>query len=154
MHYVFSNCIMFFQTAKLYKINKSLYLSQLKFSGKLFGNESICHENYQLACKCLQLKSACKIHSRWFYNSTLHIKLVETGPIHKIFHPMDIQKALGVDNHQLHTFNYIPSGQLHTFLISNSPLNYAFSFLVVPCLYYVFYLLSSRLPSARPVTRD
>ena len=29
--------------------NKSLDLMQLKFSGKLFVNESICHENHQLA---------------------------------------------------------------------------------------------------------
>ena len=30
-------------------------------------------------------------------NSTLHIKLVENGPIHKIFHPTDIEEVLGVD---------------------------------------------------------
>ena len=29
--------------------NKSLDLMQLKFSGKLFVNESMCHENHQLA---------------------------------------------------------------------------------------------------------
>ena len=70
--------------------NKSLTLTQLKFLGKLF----ICH---QLAYKCHQLKSGPKIHSTWFYNSTLHIKLVENGPIHKIFHPTDIEEVLGVD---------------------------------------------------------
>ena len=78
--------------------NKSLDLTQLKFSGKLFVNESMCHENHQLAYKCRQLKSARKIHSTWFYNSTLHRKLVENGPIHKAFHPTDIEKVLGVDN--------------------------------------------------------
>ena len=78
--------------------NKSLDLTQLKFSEKLFVNESMCHENHQLAYKCSQLKSAHKIHSTWFYNSTLHIKLVENGPIHKIFHPTDIEKVLRVDN--------------------------------------------------------
>ena len=78
--------------------NKSLDFTQLKFSRKLFVNESMCHENHQLAYKCRQLKSARKIHSihSWFYDSTLHIKLVENGPIHKIFHP--IEKVLGVDN--------------------------------------------------------
>ena len=76
--------------------NKSLDLTQLKFSGKLFVNESICHENHQLAYKCCQLKSAHKIHLTWFYNSTLLIKLVENWPIHKIFHPTDIEKVLGV----------------------------------------------------------
>ena len=78
--------------------NKSLDLTQLKFSGKSFVNESMCHENHQLAYKCRQLKSARKIHSALFYNSTWHIKLVENGPIHKIFHPTDIEKVLGVDN--------------------------------------------------------
>ena len=43
--------------------SKSLDFTQLKFSGKLFVNESMCHENHQLAYKCCQLKSACKIHS-------------------------------------------------------------------------------------------
>ena len=38
--------------------NKSLDLTQLKFSGKLFANESMCHENDQLACKYRQLKCA------------------------------------------------------------------------------------------------
>ena len=38
-----------------------------------------------------------KIISR-FYNSTLHIKLVENGPIYKILQPTDIEKVLGVDN--------------------------------------------------------
>ena len=78
--------------------NKSLDLTQLKFSRNLFVNESICHENHQLAYKCRQLKSVHKMHLTWFYNSTLHIKLVENGPIHKIFYPTDIEKVLGVDN--------------------------------------------------------
>ena len=89
-HHVFSNC----KTLQ----NKSLNLTQLKFSRKLFVNESMCHENHQLAYRCRQLKSACKIHSTRFYNITLHIKLVENGPIHKIFYPTDIEKVFGVDN--------------------------------------------------------
>ena len=38
-------------------------LSELKFAGELFILESMCHENYQLAYKCRQLKNAGKIHS-------------------------------------------------------------------------------------------
>ena len=87
-HHVFSN----HKTLQ----NKSLNLTQLRFLGKLFVNESMCHENHQLAYKCCQLKSVPKIHL--FYNSSLHIKLVENGPIHKIVHPTDIEKVLGVDN--------------------------------------------------------
>ena len=78
--------------------NKLLDLTPLKFSGKLFVNESICHENHQLAYKCRQLKSARKMHWTWFYNSTLHITLVENGSIHEIFRTKDIEKVLGVDN--------------------------------------------------------
>ena len=55
---------------------------------------------------------------------------------------------------QLHTFNYIPTDQLHILSIPDSPVNYAFSFVAVPCLYYVIYFLSSRSPNARPVIRD
>ena len=58
----------------------------------------MCHENHQLACKCCQLKRAQKMHSTWFYNTTLHIELLENVPIHKIFHLTDIEKVLGVDN--------------------------------------------------------
>ena len=85
--------------------NKSLDLTQLKFSWKLFVNERMCHENHQLAYKCRQLKSARKIHSTWFYNSSLLTKFVENGPIHKIFHPTDIQKVLGGDNLDEYTNN-------------------------------------------------
>ena len=76
--------------------NKSLDLTQLKFSGKLFVNESMCHENHQLAYKCRQFKSARKIHSAWFYNSTLHIKFVENGPIHKYFILRILRKFWGL----------------------------------------------------------
>ena len=58
----------------------------------------MCQENHQLAYKYRQLKSAQKFHSTWFYNSTLHIKLVKNGPIHMIFHPTDIENVLGVDD--------------------------------------------------------
>ena len=54
--------------------NKSLNLTQLKFLGKLFVNESMCHENHQLAYKCHQLKSAGEIHSTWLYNTALQIR--------------------------------------------------------------------------------
>ena len=44
------------------------------------------------------MKSVHKIRSTWFYNSTLHIKLMENGSTLKIFHPVGIEKVLGVDN--------------------------------------------------------
>ena len=41
--------------------SNGLELTQLKFSGKLFVNESLSHENQQLTYKCWKLKSVRKI---------------------------------------------------------------------------------------------
>ena len=49
--------------------NKSEDLRHLRFSGKLFISESICHENDQLAYKCRQLKNTDKIHATWIWNN-------------------------------------------------------------------------------------
>ena len=78
--------------------NKSEDLRQLKFSGKLFLSESMCHENHQLAYKCRQLKNAGKIHSTWFWNNAVNVKLSERSNPVKIFHIIDIEKLLGIDN--------------------------------------------------------
>ena len=78
--------------------NKSQDLCQLKFSGKLFISESMCHENHQLACKCRQLKNGGKIHSTWFWNSAVNIKLSERSNPVKIFHFMNIENLFGIDN--------------------------------------------------------
>ena len=77
---------------------KSQELTNLKFSGRLFVSESMSHENQQLAYKCRQLKSARKIHSTWFFNNVINIKLKEHGRIHKIFHVTDIENLLEIDN--------------------------------------------------------
>ena len=78
--------------------NESEDLRQLKFSGKLFKSESMCHENHQLAYKCYQLKNAGKIHSTWFWNNTVNLKLSERSSSVKNFHIVDIEKFLGLDN--------------------------------------------------------
>ena len=78
--------------------NKSEDLCQLWFSGKLFILESMCHENQQLAYKCCQLKNAGKIHSTWFWNNAVNVKLSERSNPVKIFHIIDIEKLLGIDN--------------------------------------------------------
>ena len=78
--------------------NKSEDLRQLKFSGKLFISESMCHENHQLAYKCRQLKNAWKIRSTWFWNNAVKAKLSERSSPVKIFHIIDIEKLLGIDN--------------------------------------------------------
>ena len=76
--------------------NKSLNLTQLKFSGKLFVNESMCHENHQLAYKCCQLKSVHKIHSTWLYNSTLDINLWKMGLFTRYFILQMLRKFWGL----------------------------------------------------------
>ena len=78
--------------------NRSENLSQLKFAGKLFISESMCHENHQLAYKCRQLKNAGKIHATWFWNNVINVKLNERSQPAKIWHIIDIEKLLGVDN--------------------------------------------------------
>ena len=78
--------------------NKSVVLTQLYFSGRLFVSESMCHENHQLSYKCRQLKNAGKIHSTWFWNNSVNVKLNERSQPTKIHHVIDIEKLLGVDN--------------------------------------------------------
>ena len=77
---------------------KSQELSNLKFSGRLFVSESMSLENQRLAYKCQQLKSARKIHSTWFFNNVVNVKLTEHGRINKIFHVTDIENLLETDN--------------------------------------------------------
>ena len=78
--------------------NKSQELCNLKFSGRLFVYESMSYENQQLAYKCRQLKSAQKIHSNWFFNNVVNLKLSEHGRIHKIFDGTDRENLLEIDN--------------------------------------------------------
>ena len=58
----------------------------------------MCHENQQLAYKCRQLKNAGNIHSPWFWNNVINVKLNERSQPAKIYHIIDIEKLLGVDN--------------------------------------------------------
>ena len=78
--------------------NKSQELSNLKFSWRPFLSESMSHENQQLAYKCWQPKSAQKVHSTWFFNNVVNLKLTEHGRIYKIFHVTDIESLLEIDN--------------------------------------------------------
>ena len=73
--------------------NKSDVLTQLKFSCRLFVSESMCHENHQLADKCRQLKIAGKIHSTWFGNNFVNVKLDERSQPVQIHHNSDIEKT-------------------------------------------------------------
>ena len=59
-------------------------------------NKKIYSKN--LAYKCRKLKILGKIHLTWFYNNRVNIKLLENERIHKIFHIIDIEKLLDIDN--------------------------------------------------------
>ena len=85
--------------------SKGSELTQLKFSGKLFVNESLSHENQQLAYKCRKLKSARKIYSTWFYNNCVNIKLSEHSNPVKIFHVRDTENLIGTDNLEFFQLN-------------------------------------------------
>ena len=65
--------------------NKFQELSNFKFSGRLFLSESMSHENQQLAYKCRQLKSTRNIHSTWFFNNVVNLKLTEHEEYIKYF---------------------------------------------------------------------
>ena len=78
--------------------NKSEGIRQLKRIGRLFMSESMCHENHQLAYKCHQLKNAGKIHSTWFWNNAVNVKLSERSSPAKIIQIIDIEKTLGIDS--------------------------------------------------------
>ena len=77
---------------------KSLELSQLKFSRKLFTSESMCYENQQLSYKCRQLKNSKNIHSTWFWNNAVNITVTPNWEIPLIFHTTDIEKLLEIEN--------------------------------------------------------
>ena len=70
-------------------------LTHLKFSGKLFVNESLSHENQQLAYKYRKLKIARKIYSTSFYNNYVNIKLSEYSNPVKIFDVRDTENLMG-----------------------------------------------------------
>ena len=75
---------------------KSEDLRQITFSGKLFISQSMCHENDQLAYKCRQLKNEGKIHTTWFWNNAVNVKLSERSNPEKIFHIIEIEKLLAL----------------------------------------------------------
>lgn len=77
--------------------NKSDTLPQLKFSGKLFISENLCHENHQLAYKWKQFNKAGKIYSTWFWNNSINIKLGERDQPIKIHHITGTEKFLDIN---------------------------------------------------------
>ena len=78
--------------------NKSDVLTQQNFSGRLFVSDSMYHKNCHLSYKCRHLKNVGKIHSMWFWNNYVNVKLNERSQPMKIDHVIDTEKLFGVDN--------------------------------------------------------
>ena len=77
--------------------NKATELSNLKFTGNLFINESMCSDNHKLFYKCRKLKKAKKIHSTWFFNNSVNIQINQDGNIHRVFHTYDLEELLNIE---------------------------------------------------------
>ena len=69
-------------------------LKELHFEESLFLSDSMCIENHNLFYKCHQLKNAKRIHACWFFNKTINVRLMDKGPIFKIFHESDLGELL------------------------------------------------------------
>ena len=107
--------------------NKSDVLTQLNLSGRFFVSESMCHENQQLSYKCIQLKNATRIHSTWFWNNSVNVKLNDRSQPTKIHHVIDIEKRLGVDNLDEFINNTLLFNNLTDLIIFSSNLFSTFS---------------------------
>ena len=78
--------------------NKYDVFTRLNFANRLFVLECICNKNHQLSYKCRQFKNAGKIHSTWFWNNHVNVKLDERSQPTNIHHGVDFEKLLGVHN--------------------------------------------------------
>ena len=78
--------------------DKSESLKELKLEDKFFISESMCAENHQLSYYCRKLKKAKKLHSTWFFNNSVNVRVIENGEITKIFHIIDLEDLLKLEN--------------------------------------------------------
>ena len=78
--------------------SKGEQLQNLQFGPSLSINDSMCFENQSLFYKCHKLKNVGKLFSFWFFNNTLNVKLIENGPITKIFHTSDLENLLQINS--------------------------------------------------------
>ena len=58
----------------------------------------MCFENQSLFYRYEQLENFRKLFSFWFFNNTLNVKLVENGPVTKMFHIIDLENLLQVNS--------------------------------------------------------
>ena len=76
--------------------SKGEQLRDLKFGPSYFINDSMCFENQSLFYNCRQLKNVGKLFPFWFFSNTLNVKLIENGPVTKLFHIIDLENLLQI----------------------------------------------------------
>ena len=83
------------------EVCKTLPLTGIKvevhFEESLYLSDSMCTENHNLFYKCRQLKHAKRIHACWFFNNVINVRLMDKGPIFKIFLESDLGELLGAN---------------------------------------------------------
>ena len=75
---------------------KGEQLRDLQFGPSLFINNSMCFDNQSLFLQVSSIKNVGKLFSFWVFNNTSNVKLIENGPITKIFHIIDLENLLQV----------------------------------------------------------
>ena len=75
-------------------MEKKNEFKELHFEESLYLSDSMCTENHNLFYKCRQLKNAKRIHACWFFNNVINVRLMDKGPIFKIFHESDLGELL------------------------------------------------------------
>ena len=90
-------------------MEKKSELKELHFEESLYLSDSMCTENHNLLYKCCQLKNAKWIHASWFFNNVINVRLMDKGPIFKIFHESDLGELLctNVDNLLSNSSSYL-----------------------------------------------
>ena len=73
-------------------MEKKNELKELHFEESLFLSDSMYTENHHVFYKCRQLKNAKKIYACWY--NTINVRLMDKGPIFKIFHEYDLGELL------------------------------------------------------------
>ena len=69
-------------------------LKELHIGESFYLIDSMCTENHNLFHKCHQLENAKRIHSCWFFNNVINVRLIDKGPLFNIFHEWDLRELL------------------------------------------------------------
>ena len=75
-------------------MEKKNELKELHFEESLFLSDSMCIENHNLFYKCRQVKNTKRIHACWFFNNLINVRLMDKGPIFKIFQESNLGELL------------------------------------------------------------